>query len=76
MDNYNQGDLICVGSELAGGVSCVGFNNGGISGIFEASVSPSSDEAGAFAASYRFLKPDKPPQTPGPWPCAFTPSRK
>lgn len=100
MDNYNMGNLICVGNTIPrefetpkvahlpsvapivlmppgcagegqyGNISCIGYNNGMASEIFEATV-----VAGAKpeqpSASYVFVKGARPPQTPGPWPCTI-----
>ena len=85
MDNYNMGDLRCIGNTLTepsdGGpvISCLGYNNGMATEIFEANVDGASagtkwPEGMLAQASYTFVKSDRgpDPQTPGPWPCAVT----
>ena len=88
MDNYHTGQLTCVGNTLkpencfvagpGGCLSCVGFDNGMGSTIFQVNVMAGNGDDGAPSANYSFVDltglSRQAPQTPGPWPCTVSPS--
>jgi hypothetical protein len=86
--SVHQGDLTCVGNSLTaancfvagpgGCLSCVGFDNGLGTTIFQVTVVAGVDGA-APSANYSFVElggqPErKAPQTAGPWPCTVSPT--
>eukprot|EP00039_Didymoeca_costata_P018186 m.332463 g.332463 ORF g.332463 m.332463 type:complete len:296 (+) comp16949_c0_seq1:128-1015(+) len=67
MDNYNMGQLTCIGSSLRREINCVGFNNGAGDQVFYVTIPP-----GANNVSYTMLKGMPGPTANKPWPCTLS----
>lgn len=68
VDNYNYGQLTCIGNSFDNEINCVGFDNGVGTIIFYVSVPP-----GGKYASYRMLMGQPGPLAGRNWTCSVLP---